>query len=634
MRPISLRPVPIVILCAGLGLPALADTPLRAVTLSTAGLALIEAQARLDRDGLVLPVRRADIDDFLKSLRLSGGSGTLPTLTMTGPGGFDDSFAALPFDPAALQDLRMLLDAMTGAPVTATRRGIELQGRIMGVRDVPCTTDAQQGCVALALRSDTGQIGQILLDDATQLTFRDAADNAAIDRGLDALRAAGQGHMLQVHLTMSAQGTTADAQDISLAWLQSAPVWKTAWRAESGPDGTILTGWAVVENATGHDWQDVDLTLATGAVQALQVQLYDRQPGTRKLAAGTAASGAMPELMASAPLQRNMAFEAAYDAAPVTMDDGDSFSRFTLSTPVTLKAGDIISLPFLRETLQDARLTLYRGGSGAQHPMLAVVVQNPLPLRLPAGVMTLYEDGRGHAGDAMIPELPPGDSETVEFARDTAMTVRENVARAETVQSARIVDGVMLVQERLEQRTTYRIEGAAQGARVLTIAHPLRQGWSVQTDGGVQGLDDMRFTVDVPEGALTTHEVIEHRQTQQRVALLDLDMDALGYWSARMADADMQALLAQLQDLRADEARLQREITRLKMAEDTLIADQERLIGVIVQLGDDSRANQDRRARVDAIDDEIASGRTEIAAAEARLDAIRSDLRALILNAD
>lgn len=75
MRPFSLRPFPIVILCAGLGLPALADTQLRAVTLSTAGLALIEAQARLDSDGLVLPVRRTDIDDFLKSLRLSGGHG-------------------------------------------------------------------------------------------------------------------------------------------------------------------------------------------------------------------------------------------------------------------------------------------------------------------------------------------------------------------------------------------------------------------------------------------------------------------------------------------------------------------------------------------------------------------------------
>ena len=263
-----------------------------------------------------------------------------------------------------------------------------------------------------------------------------------------------------------------------------------------------------------------------------------------------------------------------------------------------------------------------------------MVVENPLPLRLPAGVMTLYEDGRGHAGDAIIPELAPGDSETVEFARDTAITVRENVAQAETVHSARIVDGVMLAQERLEQRTTYRIEGAAQGARVLTIAHPMRQGWDIQTEGGVEGLDDMRFTIDVPEGALTSHEVIEHRQTQQRVALLDLDINALGYWSARMADADMQALLAQLQDLRTEEARLQRDIARLQTAEETLIADQDRLVGVIVQLGDDSPANQDRRARVDAIDAEIAEGRATIADAQTQLEAIRTNLRTLILNAE
>ncbi|WFE73633.1 hypothetical protein [Roseinatronobacter sp. S2] len=624
-----MRPFPIVILCAGIGLPALADTNVRAVTLSTAGLAMIEAQASLSGDGLVLPVRRTDIDDFLKSLRLSGGGNAVPMLTLTGPGGLEDSFATLPFDADALQNLRELMTAMTGAPVTAARRGIDVQGRIMGVRDVPCATDGQQGCIALALRTSAGQIRQILLDDALELTFSDAADSAAVDRGLDALRAAGQGQMLDVQLSMTAPDATLDAQDISLAWLQSAPVWKTAWRAEHGPDRMVLTGWAVVENATGHDWRDVDLTLATGAVQALQVQLYDRQQGARKLA-----DTAPPALMASAAMERSVAFESAYDTAPVAMDDGDSFSRFTLTTPVTLNAGDMISLPFLRETLEDARLTIYRGGTDAQHPMIAVVVENPLPLRLPAGVMTLYEDGRGHAGDAMIPELAPGASETVDFARDTAVSLREDVAQIETVQSARIVDGVLIAEERLEQRTTYRIEGAAQGARQLTIAHPLRQGWTIQTEGGISGLDDMRFTVDVPEGAMMSHNVVEYRQTQRRVALLDLDTDSLNYWSDRVDEGDTQALLAQMQDLRAQEASLQRDITGLKDTETTLIADQERLVGLIVQLGDDSATTQDRRARVDAIDDAIESGRTEIAAASERLDAIRSDLRALVLNAD
>ncbi|MGY6705355.1 hypothetical protein [Roseinatronobacter sp.] len=621
-----MRPLPLIVICTGIGLPALADTDIRAVTLSTAGLALIEAQANATGDSVVLPVRRTDIDDFLKSLRLSGLGDGVPMLTLSGPAGLEDSFATLPFDPAALQDLRALLEAMTGAPVTASRRGIDVQGRIMGVRDVPCATDGPQGCMALAVRADTGQIRQVLVDDALELAFSDAADNAAVDRGLDALRATGQGHMLDVTLSISEP----DAQDISLAWLQPAPVWKTAWRAESGADGTVLTGWAVVENATGHDWQNVELTLATGAVQALQVQLYDREHGTRKLA-----QTAPPALMASPAMERSMAFESAYDAAPVAMDDGDSFSRFTLTTPVTLNAGDMISLPFLREALEDARLTLYRGGTGAQHPMIAVVVENPLPLRLPAGVMTLYEDGRGHAGDAMIPELSPGASETVEFARDTALSVREDVAQIETVQSARVVDGVLVAEERLEQRTTYRIEGAAQGARQLTIAHPLRQGWTIRTEGGIAGLDDMRFMLDVPEGAMVSHDVVEYRQTERRVALLDLDTDQLHHWSSRLTDdADMQALLSRMQELRNQQARIQREIATLKQTETDLIADQDRLVGLIVQLGDDSRANQDRRARVDAIDDEIASGRTEIAAAEARLDAITSDLRALILNAD
>ncbi len=89
----------------------------------------------------------------------------------------------------------------------------------------------------------------------------------------------------------------------------------------------------MLENTTGQDWDDVTLTLATGAVQALQAQLYDRLPVARKLA-----TPAMAPVVAGAAA-RDMMFEAAFDAAPVSMDDGDSFSRYTLATPVSLARG-------------------------------------------------------------------------------------------------------------------------------------------------------------------------------------------------------------------------------------------------------------------------------------------------------
>jgi len=610
------------LLLTSLALPASAETfpRISAVTLSTAGLAMIEAEGALEAGGLHLPVRRADIDDFLKSLRLSDPSSAVPKLTMAGPRRLEDTFAALPFPPDALSDLRGLMDAMVGTPVEVARRGNLVAGALMGTQDTPCATEGQRGCVSLSLRLEDGTLRQFLLDEATDVRFTDAADRAAVAQGLEAMRSRARAQMVDVHLSSSDPAP----RDISLGWLQPAPVWKTAWRAEDGPDGVTLTGWAVIENASAQDWEEVTLTLATGAVQALEVQLYDRLDAPRRLAA--------PEMEpAHAPLMaRGMMFEAEMDAAPVAMDDGESFSRFTLETPVSLQAGEMISLPFLSERLEEARLTLYRGGSGAEHPMIAIEFENPLPLRLPAGVVTLYEATRGHAGDAMLPELAPGAREVIEFARDTAVRVRESLSETRQVQSARIVDGVLVATEQLERRTTYRIEGAPDAARVLTLTHPLRDGWEVATEGAIPGFEDTRFAVDVPAGEIVSQDVLETRLTRSEVALLPLDLETLAYWTNRLPEPDLQQVLEDMQDLRREEARLREMLDDLRASEADLIADQARLVDLIVQLGDDSPATRTRRARVDEIDTEIEAMRTERANAQSRLSDITQAIRELL----
>lgn len=614
-----LRSVPLLLSLAFV-LPAFGESQIRSITLSTAGMALVEAKAGFEPEGLRLDVRRDHIDDFLKSLRVVDPAAAVPQLSVTGPGGLEDVFAGLPFGPEALGDLRALLDAMTGSPVEVQRRGVTIAGRLMGTRDLACAEPGATSCVALTVRTGDGDLVQLLLDEAASVRFSETSDLAAIERGLLALRASATARRLSVSIGSS----DATPREVKMAWLQPAPPWKTAWRVEDGADGLMLTGWAVFENTTGQDWTGVELTLATGAVQVLRAQLYERTPVARKLA--TAPAG--PALARAAPMA-TMELSAAADFAvePVTMDDGDSFSRFTLGTPVTLATGEVMSLPFLREKLGDARLTLYRGGSGALHPMIALSVENPLPLRLPAGVLTLFEAGRGHAGDAMMPELAPGARELVEFARDTAVKVDEHTHVDQGLHSMRVVDGLLVSEEWQQRNTVYRIQGAEDRARRLTIVHPAAPGWAIQTEGGEQMFDALHFSVDVPVGQLTEFPVVERRLRQSRLALLDLDQAQLLFWQGRTTDAAIRALFEDLQQLRGEEADLRARVRRLQEAELQLVADQQRLVGLIVQLGDDSPATRERRARVDAIETEIEAGRVVIREAQTRLAQITDALR-------
>lgn len=614
-----------------LAFPLSAETAIRGVTLSTAGLAMIEATGTMGEDPIRLSVARDEIDDFLKSLWVLDPAGAVPYVTLTGPGSFEDSFAHFPFSPEDVTDPARLMTAMIGAPVTVQRRGETWEGLNMGVSQRPCD-DAT--CNVLNLQGDDGTLHSFVMDDALSVRFADEADQATLTAALRAWR--GSANPRRVELALGSDNDS--AREVGLVYLQNAPLWRTAWRAVDTPEGIRLIGWAVVENTTGIDWQDVNLTLATGSVRAIQARLYERRYANREqdlspmpapMPMASLAMGRGAIVAEAAPLFDTMAESVA--SVQVTADDGDSFSRFTLGTPVTLAAGQMMSVPFLSELMPDARMTLYRGGSGQSHPAIALSLENPLPLRLPAGVLTLYEEGRGHAGDAMIPELAPGATEIVEFARDTAVEIREDSTATESVREMRLSNGLLYVTEDLERRVTYRIEGAPGADRDITIDHPRHADWTVSsTVGAEERPDAWRWVVSVAAGERASLIVTERQPRLRRVGLLDIDLNTLAFWESRSVDPQIRATLAQLTDLRQQIIETEQEQRKADGDIQTLEREQSRLVNLIVQLGDDSQANRDRRARVDAIDTEISQAQASREASVARVFDLRRQIADLI----
>lgn len=619
--PVSPAPAPVSRLAAAALAAALALAPLsaaraepeiRAVTLSTAGLALIEAEGALGTPPLRVTVPRAQIDDFLKSLRISDPAGAVAELTLPGPGAFEDAFAGLPFAPEDVSDPARLLAALIGARLVVERRGVVWEGTGMGVSERDCEDGT---CPVLTLIDDAGGLHSFHLDEGLTVRLADAADRAAIAAALAAWRDGREPRRITVEIATDDDTTRA----ARLAWLEQAPVWRTAWRAEDEGDGLRLTGWAVVENATGRDWTDVRLTLATGAVRTVAPDLYARRHVWREPAVepGFARAAAAPEALMMADTA----------AAEVAAADSDSVTRYTLARRVTLPAGRMLSLPFLAETLAEARLRLYRGGSGSRHPLIALEIVNPLPLRLPAGVLTLYEQGIGHAGDALIPELPPQGRAVVDFARDTAIEVRESTASDEFVREMRLVRGVLEVAEDVVRETRYRIAGAPDADRVLTLDHPRRDDWALDTPAGAEARPDAwRWRIELPRDAEVSHVVRERQPRLRRLAVVDMDLPTLAQWEARTADPNLRERLAALAGLRRALVEAETAIERAETEIAALEREQARLVGLIVQLDDDTEATRARRARVDLLDREIAAAEQARRELAARIDALRGEL--------
>jgi hypothetical protein len=536
--------------------PVFGEVPIRSVTLFEAGLAEITRApdpnagaggAGADK-GLELTVQESQLNDLLKSLVIRGEM-TRARVRLDGTARVEDAFGRLPFGPDRIGDQAGLLDAVKGARVTISdgpRTG-PVTGRVMGVTRPVCGAEAVCHPILL-LETDAG-LQTVPLAPGRQVHFEDPGLQDRIGRALEALALVGSGSDRTVRIETDGTGP------LTLSYVVPAPIWKTAYRAIGDAEGRMrLQAWAVLENVTGTDWDGVILTLSSGAPKTLAADLTSRDWASRDVFEAPAPQmrAGMMALDAFAPRAESMmAFEVA---PPAPLDAGAEFSdrgldsRFTFPDPVALEAGEMISLPFLTEEVPVSRTLLWRGeiSNRTGNPDLVLRVKNPLPIRLPAGIMTVSDDA-GYLGDAAFPLLVPGAEAEVPFGADQRVEVRELVTTQRTERRVTLSGGLLRISEREVRNVEYRISAPSGEVPELTIRHPAEPGWELVRVGSdlrpvPDEADPSSLRFDLPAGT-SLFRVEETRPVLEAVAIGDLPRARLvGLLTDRIGPEDRERL--------------------------------------------------------------------------------------------
>lgn len=67
-----------------------------------------------------------------------------------------------------------------------------------------------------------------------------------------------------------------EEHDLAIGYVASTPVWRPSYRVVVHPGGQVeLQAWGIVQNLSGEDWKDVELTLVAGAPLAFESTLGD-----------------------------------------------------------------------------------------------------------------------------------------------------------------------------------------------------------------------------------------------------------------------------------------------------------------------------------------------------------------------
>ena len=262
--------------------------PLRRVTLYKHGVGYFERQGKVNGDQQVTFLfDAAQMNDVLKSLvalDLGKGAdkGKISAVTFDSIKPVDKRLEefGISLDSTNAMGLTSLLGQLKGArvevragptPATGVIVGIEKRARTQGVEKI----EAQE----LVMVSDGGELRSVPLDQIRGIKLLDAKLREDLEQYLSILQSTIHKNLRKLTISTTGQGE----RDLFLSYVVEAPVWKTTYRvvldAKSKP---FLQGWALVDNVQDEDWNDVTLSLVSGApvsfIQDLQQPRYKRRP--------------------------------------------------------------------------------------------------------------------------------------------------------------------------------------------------------------------------------------------------------------------------------------------------------------------------------------------------------------------
>jgi hypothetical protein len=417
------------------------------------------------------------------------------------------------------------------------------------------------GGLRLTLITPTG-LRTVLLREGDEVVLADTALAQRVARAAEALAAARSADERRIEIRLRADR----ARQVAVLYVAGAPLWKPSYRLlvpalgtpAATPAQARLQGWAVVENASGSDWDRVRLALVSGEAAAFRQPIYSpitvARPEMPVRVAGavmvTPDTGGRPmpipmpapapmatrELSAAAPQMaaRARAPEAggaamggapAEPASAATAEASAGRVAFVLAEPVTIRAGETANVPFLDVRLPAERVWWVQDLT-ARHPLQAVRIRNASAHTLPDGLATVYGAEGPEAGvflgDAEIRAMPAGDARILAFARDRDVQLAQSGGSTDRPARIALRRGFVSID-------TLRIEEVAlavdpRGARgMMVIDVPARAGATPRFPIVSQGDYGLRHEAML-EGSPQTIRLAFERSIRQDIPLYDTSL--------------------------------------------------------------------------------------------------------------
>jgi len=585
------------------------------------GLALFERSGAVKSGEPVrLEFKKSEMDDVLKTLVLNSSAGAVTHLRYELDDPLDRRLADIGLTIPSGVNLAALLDQMRGARIVLGTAGGPIEGVVVSGR-IGMAKEAQK--LELNFLTNAGELKVIDLDGVSSVKFTDDRLQKRLTDALAAYQQAQSQERKSLWIDTSGQSGSLLAR-----YLVPAPMWKSAYRlAFNDKDEATIEGWAVVENKSESDWNNVNLTVVSGRPISFISRLYEpryvarpelevaeaqnAQPmevQTRALAAAPPPAPAMARVAAKKSQASAQAFDAASamnkpvagmvtgasggmpggvaetvevasNVEPETeAEEAGELFEYHFSRPASVKAGESLLLPFVQQKINAHQVYIWEASEGV-HPHRAAKLTNNTGKTLDGGPVTFYTP-EGYAGESLLSTFKAGDKRFLSFSVDLGTKVTSKFdTGAQVIRSVKAERGVLTTKSVLEQKTTYTVTSVDTKDKSLLLSHPLRSDLELISPKPEEKSDQRYlFAVTVPAAGEAKVTVVEQRPLEERVGILNMAPDDIFAWiSARKLTPEARQKLEALAAKKREVAAADAEIKRLEANINNLSNDENRL---------------------------------------------------------
>jgi hypothetical protein len=583
--------------------------PIKNLTLYRSGVGYFERRGMVDAGEKVqLRFKTEQINDMLKSMVILDQQQALQSVAYGSKEPLERRLASFGVNIADNPPMGELLNRLRGSSVKILTDEGELSGVIVNVETRPTilTATGAQGATQtvanlpwISLLTSKG-VQSVNLTKARGFELLDPKLAEELDKALAALAEHRAERVKAVDITFAGNG----ARPVVVAYIHEMPVWKTSYRlvlpetgagaekkgekgAAAGAGGQpTIQGWAIVENTTDEDWENVTLSLVAGRPVSFQMDLYEplfvyrpeipvpqvpgvmprmyaegssfadkaelaraknvapaptAAPGNRRdiaqielqeaLSASRGGGGAGQSAFREAKKPDDLGFDMdAYGAKAAAQagEVGEVF-QYQMKTPVSVARQRSAMLPILSSAIDGRRVSIFNRADGSEHPMRGVEIKNSTGLQLMPGPISVF-DGAAYAGDAQIGHVTLGDKRLLAYSVDLDVKALVKNEDHSTIRKIKIVNGSIEQTVKQESKVSYAFTNKDEKrARTIIVEQPKAQGWDlVEPKKPTEETDGLyRFEVELAAKETGKIDVVQERTDRQYVGLTQYDIGTL-----------------------------------------------------------------------------------------------------------